>query len=271
MTDLLFFPAQPDLMKLTHSYVELNARGNSEIGDIALYYQFEIRNQKNFISLVPDGCFDLLFHLDENNPQVYLWTTPYEKKEQKFLHVNGRYFGIRFWPEQTSIIFKESMHDLIERVIPLKYLLDLDERIYDRLLAAPDFMSRVRIFDSFLSSLKCEPPQELTIVKYVSTNLYKGQSSLKSIAQSAGYSEQYIRRIFDRFIGMSPKRFAQIVQLQKILSRIDLQYEVDIKNLLIETDYYDQAHFIKCFKKFMHTTPKKYIELNNQLGWGRDC
>ena len=265
MNRQMFFPSQPDLTTSTSYYREFRPQNFTNRQDIAVYYEFTVKalhcNEHDTITLIPDGCFDILFYLDENHPQAYLWTTPYSRKEQKFLHPQGSYFGVRFWPEQTSILFKEHMQELVEQVIPLNQLLVFDEAIYDKLLNAQNLQQRIHIFDQFLQHIKQQALHETLIVKYVTNQLYEsyGCCSLKVVSESAGYSQQYIRRVFERFIGFSPKQFAQVIQLQRTLLQIESQKVKDLQDLTFEAGYYDQAHFIKNFKKFMHTTPKRYI------------
>ena len=259
MIENLYFPSQPDLVRMSAYYKELRT---SKFTDIAVYYEFKVGKKiENVMCLIPDGCFDLLFCLDENKPQVYLWTTPYSKKEQSFIRPEGLYFGVRFWPEQTSLFFREHMHDLIEQVIPLQYLLSFNTTIFEKMINADTFQYRIKIFDDFFLSIKEEAVKESMIVKHVIHQLYEtsGQCSLKAVAQSVGFSQQYIRRIFERFIGLSPKQLAQVVQLQRILQAFEMQQQVDLQDIAFNGGYYDQAHFIKNFKKFMHTTPKKYL------------
>ena len=148
MIENLYFPSQPDLVRMSAYYKELRT---SKFTDIAVYYEFKVKKKiENVMCLIPDGCFDLLFCLDENKPQVYLWTTPYSKKEQSFIQPEGLYFGVRFWPEQTSLFFRENMHDLIEQVIPLQYLLSFNNTIFEKIMNADTFQNRIKIFDDFV-------------------------------------------------------------------------------------------------------------------------
>ena len=262
----LFFPSQPDLHQLSTYYVELKPWLYEPLGDIALFYEFVIEERQDVqVSLIPDGCFDILFHLNESNPNVYLWTTPFSKKEQPFIQVGEHYFGVRFWPEQTSIFFHEHMHDLLEQVIPLQELFSFDMKIFELLRNSTSFQQRIRYFKQFLLSLKRQSSKETILMKYVIDQLYKshGTMSLHDIAATAGYSPQYMRRVFEWFIGLSPKQFAQIIQFQKTLYNIGEKQIVDLQELAYLSGYYDQAHFNRAFKKYMQTTPKKYIQLQH--------
>ena len=267
MVQNLYFPSQPDLTRFSSSYKEFRPIITSIPNNIAVYYEFTTNDKAEIpICLIPDGCFDLLFYLDENYPAVYLWTTPFSKKEQNFLQREGFYFGVRFQPEQNLVFFKEHMHDLIEQVIPLQSLLTFDESIIESLLTAQNLQQRINIFNTFLTTIQQESKRETFIIKHVVDKIYElqGQCSLKMVAESAGFSQQYIRRVFERFIGLSPKQFAQIIQLQQTLQVINFKQDIDLQDIAFHAGYYDQAHFIKTFKKFMHTTPKKYFKNTHQ-------
>lgn len=261
----VFFPNQPELKFSTNNYVEYRPIITSYLRNIALYYEFTTLSEANYsLSIVPDGCFDLLFCLHETHASAYLWTTPFSRKEQLFLHQNTLYFGVRFWPEQHSIIFKESMHELIEKVIPLANILTFDEQVIENLFNCDSFNARIQMFNQFLDNLQQEYRKEFHVIQFIISELYKlnGLGSLEQIASSTGYSPQFIRRLFERFIGLTPKQFAQIVQLQCSLDLMEKKQNLSMLDLVYEAGYYDQAHFIKAFKKFMHITPKQFIKMH---------
>lgn len=263
MYKLGFFPMQPDLLHYTNTYKEWKPLKGPFAKQVAIFYEFTTKDVLTFpITIIPDGCFDLLFLLSDTKEKAYLWTTPFARKEQNFLMKNAHYFGVRFWPEQTMITFKDPMKLFIEQVIPLQETLHFDKQIFNHLYEAPSFHARIQLLKQFLRTLQQDPLLEMKIIQTTIQKIYRfnGQCSLKMIANSTGYTEQYIRRLFERFIGLSPKQFAQVVQFQQTINLLNTEDQIDFQDLIHRGGYYDQAHFIKHFKKHMRTTPKKYLE-----------
>ena len=85
--------------------------------------------------------------------------------------------------------------------------------------------------------------------------ILQSKGSLHISELDTGISTRQLRRLFDYYIGDSPKTFSNIVRFQHILSA-----KAYHNHSFLDT-YYDQAHFIKSFKTFYGDTPSKV------LGW----
>ena len=72
---------------------------------------------------------------------------------------------------------------------------------------------------------------------------------------AAGVSERHLRRIFQQYIGETPKTFARIVRFQKLLQTSCSAKSLPVERRYHDFGYYDQAHFIKEFKRFYGSTP----------------
>ena len=68
-----------------------------------------------------------------------------------------------------------------------------------------------------------------------------------------GISTRQLRRLFDYYIGDSPKTFSNIVRFQHILSA-----KAYHNHSFLDT-YYAPAHFTKSFKTFYGDTPSKVL------------
>ena len=72
-----------------------------------------------------------------------------------------------------------------------------------------------------------------------------------------GISSRQLRRLFDFYIGDTPKTFSQVVRFQTILGAKPSSQTLRQNKLFFDAGYYDQAHFIKEFKNFYGITPSK--------------
>jgi hypothetical protein len=68
-------------------------------------------------------------------------------------------------------------------------------------------------------------------------------------------SSRQLRRVFDTYIGHSPKSFARTMRFQKCLQADAL--DPSTANAFYDFGYYDQVHYIKDFKKLYGATPAK--------------
>ncbi|PKG24732.1 helix-turn-helix transcriptional regulator [Niallia nealsonii] len=256
-----YFPFQPEIQLNTNSYIEYKPYHYSENKDIALFYQFKTNDScRTTLSLIPDGCFDILFCCNQKNPSSFLWTSPIERRKQPTLQKNSVYFGIRFFPEQGLIKLNYPMKELLDKQIPLLDVISLDSSIIERISSKESFLERIRLFEDFIQIADFHVNNNQKIVDFAIKKIYScnGIINIKALSDHLGYSEQYIRRKFENYIGFSPKQFSQIVRFQNSLDGYLLEENSELLDIIHDNGYYDQAHFINGFKKLMNITPKQY-------------
>jgi AraC-like DNA-binding protein len=71
-------------------------------------------------------------------------------------------------------------------------------------------------------------------------------------------ARQLERRIAD-VTGAPPKTLARMVRFNAIRTRLMFSPEVDLTALAYEFGYADQVHFIRDFRAFTGTTPRRFI------------
>jgi AraC-like DNA-binding protein len=94
----------------------------------------------------------------------------------------------------------------------------------------------------------------------------KGAVSLQELEHFTGYSERQIERKFDHYIGVSPKKYNNILRLHYFLSLMKTNnHHENIAGLSYEAGYSDQSHLIKEFKANIGLTPSQYLKTKNKL------
>lgn len=93
----------------------------------------------------------------------------------------------------------------------------------------------------------------------------KGMNSMAAMLKNIPASERQLERKFREHIGLSPKKFADIIRFQNFLKCFrQASTTVNLSELSYFCGYYDQAHLNNCFKKFTGLTPLQY-QTNNHL------
>jgi AraC-like DNA-binding protein len=256
-----YFPYQPEISFVTNNYNELKVADSSIGKDIALFYQFETNKESiTSLSLIPDGCFDILFCCSSKNPSAFLWTSPFQRRKQPDFQNGCEYFGVRFFPEQGIIKLNYSMRELLDKQIPLFDVMSADLSIVETIAAGQSFRERIELFKEFLKRTNFDVSYDQKIVDYAIQKIYSsnGMLNISQLSKHIGYTEQYIRRKFEEYIGFSPKQFCQIVRFQNSLDRFLQTDGSDLLDIIYDNGYYDQAHFIRGFKKMINLTPKQY-------------
>jgi AraC-like DNA-binding protein len=79
-----------------------------------------------------------------------------------------------------------------------------------------------------------------------------------ALANYTGLSQSALERRFRRVVGVSPKKFASILQLRRAVALLS-----DGKNhteAALQAGYFDQAHFINAFHRATGTSPTRLLQ-----------
>ncbi|MFC4323624.1 helix-turn-helix domain-containing protein [Litchfieldia salsa] len=256
----LFFPSQPEIGYITDNYIEFSPLDPNE-KNVSLFYQFKTNHLSvHSLTLIPDGCFDILFCCSPTNPSAILWTSPFQRRFQPNFHYDCDYFGVRFFPEQSILKLNFSMKELLDQRIPLFDVLSLDSSIIEEIGLCISFTERIQVFCKYLYDQRVDDNYDQRIVDYCIQKIYssRGSISISKLEDMTGYSDRYIRRKFEAYIGFSPNEFSQIVKFQRTLTSFLDTDSKDMIDIIQENGYFDQSHFYRHFKKFMGVTPKQF-------------
>ena len=252
-------PVQPYVIINTDDYERLVTQKTG----ISHFYEFTMQEGYSHPLLaVPDGSVDLLFGMNGRDVKTYIGGTVLSVKRWPLQ--NGRiYFGVRFEPGRCMLPRELSIREIINDD------LELDESTYghdltERLAEAGNIYRRASIFMGYYMEHLMRGDVEDTvhnIESYIRGRIYesRGNVAIKDLAGETGYSECYIRRVFEHVHGISPKVFGRIVRFQNVLNSMSYQSEeYGIGEIATDSGYYDQSHMIKDFKQFAGVTPETY-------------
>lgn len=74
-----------------------------------------------------------------------------------------------------------------------------------------------------------------------------------------GFSERSLQRIFRDHVGLSPKRYAEIVRLENSIALFGRGRSMT--DVCYEAGYYDQPHFIRSFRQYTGLSPSEFEKL----------
>ncbi|MCG7377479.1 helix-turn-helix domain-containing protein [Paenibacillus sp. ACRSA] len=215
--------------------------------------------------VLPDGCTDILITYDAAQSKHTLsycgnYTQPFVFNQPIGLVPLGDYtFGVRFFPGGAR-----SFHGLpLDTFTDLRIALEecwptqVDE-LRERLATTNSFDERVQVMESTLKKLSVRiPANELDLMKNVLHRIFSdgGSMNVQELAMREVVSERQLHRKFSDWIGISPKRFSEIVRFHRVLASIHQKSVSDWAALAVEHGFYDQAHLIRHFRKFYGETP----------------
>lgn len=97
----------------------------------------------------------------------------------------------------------------------------------------------------------------IELAKFIILN--GGLVNSKELASIAGYSEKHTRRLFQDYIGLTPKSFSKIVRVNHAIKAIQSE-TMTFVDIASKCGYFDQSHFIRDFNSLCLITPQQYRE-----------
>lgn len=176
-------------------------------------------------------------------------------------------FVVQFKPHGALPFFHCSMDRLKNSVVPAETVLsDAIFEFRDRLLKAVDDQHKIQEAEAWLETRyeKALEPDEIifTAVERMHADPAFGQTSLQEIIQKSGVSDKHFIHLFKKFLGLTPKQFQRVLRFNELLQVVKREEEISWSAVSAACGYFDQAHFIKEFKRFCGINPKAFLEDN---------
>lgn len=226
--------------------------------------------------IVPDGCIEMIFTLGEDikrftsesddefviQPRAMILgqiTEPFYIQPTGYVNT----FAVRFYPYGFANFVTIPVKNLANKETPLALLFgeqvasDLEQKI----IHAPDTKDRIKITEAFLSDRLNNTATIDSIVKSTvdALLLTNGSESINSILKDDLSKRRQLERNFVKQIGISPKQLGKVIRLQTALKLLLARQTENLTEIAYESEYYDQAHFIKDFKEFTGTNPGEFL------------
>lgn len=224
--------------------------------------------------IVPDGCIEMCFILGDD-VRRYISETEYliQPRAMVFGQITKPYFiqptghvetfAVRFYPFGFANFITKPIKELADCETPLAELFGANaaNNLEQQIIEASSTQSRIEVVEKFLLSRLNEKNIIDQIVKstILALDQSKGKSSISSILMNDPSKRRNLERNFLNQVGISPKQLGRIIRLQAALQMMLNDPQEKLTQVAYESEYYDQAHFIKDFKAFTGVNPKEYL------------
>lgn len=91
-----------------------------------------------------------------------------------------------------------------------------------------------------------------------------GRVQVAKVCQNLDISERQFSRCFTEIVGLSPKYFSRVLQMNKALSALlegDRGYLINIANA---AGYFDESHFIRVIQEFFKNSPQRFLNSHQE-------
>ena len=219
---------------------------------------YEIYNSKNkeiSYPIWPDGCMQLQFIFSPLGSVAQVWGCQTQKREL-LIPARGRLYALRLHPGAWQGLQRNYADEITDKQIPFNAYFKQSQRLGQKLRFSESFHERNIIFQHFFSFLGIENFRGLEKLSYALKEIQqaKGNIRVQDIAKILGCSTRYVSRIFVQQVGISPKIYAQLVQLQISGKMILHNRPKSLLDVAVSCGYFDQAHMNRAYQKYLFCT-----------------
>lgn len=264
MIDIRPYPPAPRLAPYVVSYFSgmMNAQSEPDMS----------------YTIVPNGCVELIIHLDEkycrlptsiglsHTPDymlIGLFSQPYRVHFQCTVPI----FSIRFNPEAIPLLLSVPGKEVLDTYEDIELLLGQSFRDFcHRIRECRQTEERVGCADQFFTRLLARR-KNTSVYVTTGTGMIRDEvdEPLEEISRRLHISQRQLERKFKEQIGITPKRYQRLMRMRKVMRTMEQHQSLDLTSVAYYCGYYDQAHFIKDFKRMTGQTPSIYRQDQQQF------
>jgi len=233
-------------------YEEVKTEGHLS-NFIKCFWTSETSQQSIEHTILPNGYFDLIVEIKNGKTDKIkltgIWTIPIDIK----IASNTKIFAVRFKPLATELLENINLKALLNSfTIVQNTILNLDTLSFD---SFSKFTRHIeRHFESQIQQSRTICLKKISLFQHI---FKKETFKVQELSEKSFWTSRQINRYFNSAYGISLKTYLNIV-------RCNLTYKSIVrKESYHQSEYFDQAHYIKNTKKYTGVSPKELSRNEN--------
>jgi AraC-like DNA-binding protein len=177
------------------------------------------------------------------------------------LEGQGRVFGIKFKAGGFFPFSRMPVSSLMDRSLePLRIFGDDAARFETDVFASASFDAMSAAAEKLLlAHLPHDDPNVAEVSSLVASIASdRSLTSVEELALRTGLTKRALQRLFNQYVGVSPKWVINRYRLHEAVAQLQAGVPIAWTDLALELGYFDQAHFIRDFRKLVGRTPAEY-------------
>jgi AraC-like DNA-binding protein len=187
---------------------------------------------------------------------------------QKFSRVligQSQVFGIKFKPGGFRPFLNFAVSKLADCTVPVDRILGNDVKNLQQLVlsSAATENEKVDAANTFFRTRMPESDKAVEMAGQLVESILEDREikTVEDLVVRSGLSKRSLQRLFNEYVGVSPKWVIRRYRLHELIERANEGKEPDWAQLALELGYFDQAHLINDFRSITGYSPTEYREL----------
>jgi AraC-like DNA-binding protein len=219
--------------------------------------RWDLRGQEPYMQhVIPNPCVNLV--VETGRTAIY---GPGKEKYGHYLQGEGCVFGVKFKPGGFYPFVKQPISGLQLSPLSIQSVFDADPFALEiDVFAQEDEQQMVALIEQLIRPKLPERDAQVTfineIIDYI--NEQPDVTKVDSLCDHFGVNKRTLQRLFDHYVGVSPKWVIKLARIQNAAETTDMSERPNWSKLSMDLGYHDQSHFIKDFKSIIGQTPDEY-------------
>jgi AraC-like DNA-binding protein len=220
---------------------------------VKCFWTSETLTKSSDYTILPDGYFDLIFEIKNNKISSVkltgIWTIPIDIKTE----IETELFAVRFKPLAIELLENINLKALLNSSINLGTdFIGIDKLAFD---SFKDFCKHIEHY------LKTRIEKTKTVrdlkIRLFNEIFKKEVFNVQELSEKVFWTSRQINRYFNLTFGLSLKEYLNIIRCNQTYK------DISKNRLTLQSNYFDQSHFIKEIKKYTGATPTELKKNEN--------
>jgi AraC-like DNA-binding protein len=178
------------------------------------------------------------------------------------LEDTGWVFGVKFRPGAFRSYLGRSVTSLRDRSVPIDEVFGTKGAALARQVSdlGAD-AEKAAAVERFLNVRMAPPDASVEQVSSIVDEIAKNRDivSVEQIVAQWSVGKRALQQLFSSYVGVGPKWVINRYRLHEAVERLQEGADINFTELAVELGYFDQAHFIRDFRKLVGCTPAAYL------------
>lgn len=205
------------------------------------------------IPVIPDGCISMVF-VGSNESMKAKLCGAIDEIKKVVLEPGETFMAIRFQPGAASSLTQESASELTNNALDIRNCIRNGNQIISAAVRDMEIRHKALLI-SKLIRIRMKEDQSNYLIRYCTDRIFEKSGNIKisELGRETGYSERYLGKVFEKYVGISPKMYCEIMRMQNSLKKlVEGSRQEPLINLALDSGFFDHAHMNRCYKRFLH-------------------
>ena len=187
-----------------------------------------------------------------------------QKKFSKILTGRGRVFGVKFRPGAFRTFLSGPAAGMLNRVLPAEEVFGPEVlRLAKQIPKCTDAEAMVAATSAFLHAQGLQEDSKVDLTSQLFETILTNSSirTVGQLATTAGMSKRSLQRLFERYVGATPKQVMQRYRLHEVVDFLHKADGIRGADAALDLGYADQAHMLNDFRRCVGQTPGEYHKM----------